>query len=163
MIDRTEMDLHVSHKEAQERMHCVVIDGLDYNQNPLEERQKVQQILDQVDFPSHVIGHNIKRVGFKRSNRRAPLVQVRLSNVAIRNSLLKKYLQFCVLNHYLSISPSETKKERSFAFAVRTAICAKPKASWRKEAGYRLYKNGERVMFPFNEKVDMIYGILDRQ
>ena len=159
----TEMDLHISRKEAQERMHCVVIDGLDYNQNPVEDLQKVQQILDQVGFPSHVIGQNIKRVGFKRSNGRAPLVQVRLPNVAIRNSLLKKYPQFRALNGNLSISPSETKEERSFAFAVRTAIRAEPKAPWKKEPGYRLYKDRERVIFSFNEKVDMIYGIPDRQ
>ena len=34
---------------------------------------------------------------------------------------------------------------------------------WEKEPGYRLCKNGERVEFSFNEKVDMLYGIPDRQ
>ena len=78
-----EMNIHILRKEPQERMHCVVIDGLDYNQNPVKDLQKVQQILDQVGFPSHLIGSNIERVGFKRLNGRAPLVQVRLQNVAI--------------------------------------------------------------------------------
>ena len=154
-----EMDIHVLRKEAQERMHCLVIDGLDYNQNPAEDLQKVQKILDQVGFPSHVIGSNIKRVGFKRSNGRAPLVHVRLPNVAIRNSLLKKYPSFRTLNCNLSVSASETKEERSFAFAIRNTMRTDPKAVWKKEPGYRLYKNGARMEFPFNEKVDMLYGI----
>ena len=123
-----EMDIHILRKEAQERMHCVVIDGLDYNQNPVKDLQKVQQILDQVGSPSHVIGSNIKRVGFKRLNGRAPLVQVGLQNVAIRNSLLKKYPTFRTLNCKLSVSPSETKDERSFAVAIRDTMRTDPKA-----------------------------------
>ena len=39
-----EMNIHVLRKEAQERMHCLVIDELDYNQNPVEDLQNVHKI-----------------------------------------------------------------------------------------------------------------------
>ena len=84
-----------------------------------------------LDLLSHVIGSNIKRVGFKRSNGRAPLVQVRLPNVAIRNSLLKKYPIWRTLN--LSVSASETKEKRSFAFAIRDTMRTGPKVSGREK------------------------------
>ena len=54
------MNIHIPRKGAQEQMHCVVVDGLDYNHSPVKDPQKVQQILDQVGFSNHVIGSDIR-------------------------------------------------------------------------------------------------------